>query len=75
MRLVWQVSTGANRRRSEGVILLPPINLLEDGLPHEVADSVEVVVAIDDPDEIIVVASLDPPGDGDLREDLLPRLR
>jgi hypothetical protein len=57
------------------MILLPPIYLLEDCLPNKVTDSVEVVVAIDDPHEVIVVASFDPPGDGDLREDLLSRFR
>ena len=57
------------------MVLLPSINLLKHGLPHEVTDPVEVIVAVDDSHEVVVVASLDPPGDGDLREDLLPRLR
>ena len=57
------------------MILLPSINLLEDRFPHEVADPVEVVIAINDSNEVVVVPSLDSAGDGDLREDLLPRLR
>ena len=43
--------------------------------PDEVADTVEVIVAVNHPHEVIVVAPLDATGDGDLREDLLPRLR
>jgi hypothetical protein len=57
------------------VFLLPSIDLLEDGLPNEVPDPVEVIIAVDDTHEVIVVASLDPACDGDLREDLLSRLR
>ena len=75
---------GAPRRRSsplpvlsgaERVLLSPSINLLEHGLSNEVTDTVEMVVAVNDPHEVLVVAPLDPARDGDLREDLLPRLR
>jgi len=72
---VWRASTGANRRRSEGVILLPTIYLLKHRLSDEITDPVEVIVAVDDSYEVVVIASLDPPGDGDFWEDLLPRLR
>jgi hypothetical protein len=57
------------------MLFLPSVNLLEHGLPYEVAYPVKVVVAVDDPHEVVVVASLNPAGDGDLREDLLPWLR
>jgi hypothetical protein len=53
------------------VFLLPAVDLLEHGLPHEVSDPVEVVVVVDDPYKVLVVPPLDPPSDGHLREDLL----
>jgi hypothetical protein len=57
------------------MVLLPTVNLLEDGLANEVPDAIEVVIRIDDAHEILVVAALDTTGDGDLREDLLLGLR
>ncbi len=73
--LVSSESSRSGHGRTEWVLLLPPIDLLEHGLPHKISDSVEMVVAVNHPHEVIVVASLDAAGDGDLREDLLPRLR
>ncbi len=57
------------------MLFLPAINLLQHRLADEVTDSVEVVVPVDDPHEVLVVAPFDPTGDRHLREDLLPRLR
>ena len=54
------------------MLLLPPIDLLQHRLANEVPDPVEVVVAVNDAHEVVVVAPLDPTGDGDLWEDLLP---
>jgi hypothetical protein len=68
-------SARSDRGGSKRVLFLPSVNLLEHGLPYEVPDPVEVIIAVDDTHEVIVVASLDPAGDGDLREDLLPRFR
>jgi hypothetical protein len=57
------------------VLFLPAIYLLQHRLADEVPDSVEVVVPVDDPHEVLIVASFDSTGDGDLREYLLPGLR
>ena len=57
------------------MVFLPAIDLLENCLPNEVPDSVVVVVPVDDTDEVLVVAALNSTRDGDLRENLLLRLR
>ena len=57
------------------MVLLPPVDLLEDRLSDEVPQSVVVVVSVDDVDHVLVVAALDPSGDRDLRQDLLLRFR
>ncbi len=56
------------------MLLLPAVDFLQYGLPHEVSDPVEVVVAVDDSHEVLVVPAFDSSGDGHLREDLLLRL-
>jgi hypothetical protein len=73
--LTRRASSRAGSGRSERVFLLPSINLLEHSFPYEITDSVEVVVAVDHPHEVVIVTPLDSTGDGYLREDLLPRLR
>ena len=57
------------------MVLLPAIDLLQDCLSDEVPESVVVVVPVDDANEVFVVAALNSAGDGDLRQDLLLRLR
>lgn len=57
------------------MVLLPAIDLLQHSLSNEVPKPVVVVVPVDDVNEVLVVASLDSAGDGDLRQDLLLRLR
>ncbi len=59
------------RRWTQWVFLLPAINLLQHRLADEVPDSVEVVVPVDDPHEVLVVPPFDSPSNRDLREDLL----
>ncbi len=53
------------------MLLLPAIDFLEHRLPDEVANSIEVVVSVDDPDEILVVTAFDPTGDRHFWQDLL----
>lgn len=49
-------------RRSQGMFLLPPLDLLHDRLPDEIADPIVVVVGIDNPHEVLVVTAFDPTG-------------
>jgi hypothetical protein len=68
------MSSRSSRRWPEWMLLLPSINLLEDRLPHEVSDPVEVIIPVDNTHQVIVVTPLDPASDGNLRQHLLPRL-
>lgn len=72
---LWRSSARPGRAWPKRVLLLPTVDLLEHCFPHEIPNPVEVIVAVDDSHEVVVVAPLDPTSDGDLREDLLPRLR
>lgn len=55
------------------MVLLPSVDLLEDRLSDEVPETVEVVVGVDNPDHVLVVTPLDPGGNRDFRQDLLPQ--
>lgn len=50
---------------------LPAVNFLQHGFADEVTDPVEVVVAVDDPNEILVVTPFDPSCDRHFRQDSL----
>ena len=59
-------------RGSERMILLPALDLLDHRLSDEVSDPVEVVVGIDNPYQVFVVAPFDPPCYRHLGEETLP---
>lgn len=61
-------------RGFERVLLLPALDLLDHGLSDEVSNPVEVVVGIDNPYQVFVVAPFDPPGHRHLGEETLPGL-
>lgn len=69
-----ELSVSARTGRPERMVLLPPIDLLEDRLPDEVSEPIEVIVRVDDAHEIVVVAAFNPPGDGDLGQHFLSGL-
>jgi hypothetical protein len=55
------------------VLLLPPLDFLDDCLPDEIPESIVVVIRIDDLDKLVIVSSLDPPGDRYLGKGMLSR--
>lgn len=57
------------------MLLLPTVNLLEHRLPNKVPETIEVVIRINDSDQILVVAPLDPTGHGYSRQDFFLRSR
>jgi hypothetical protein len=66
-----RIPTTGDPRRAERMLLLPTIDFLQHGFSHEISDTVEVIVAINDSYEVVVVAPLDAAGHRDLRQDLL----